>query len=168
MSSFPRDLLWVLRELQYRGSSDKTGGFPDAVARYLLIELGLSVDEVDDENRRLWKEFDNNELGRLIDAMHRIRNFASKEGNEYLMRYVITCMATIIQVQESELTDGQSDILNFFQELFDMKPSEFQSAIDHGYDRGVGLIFLANNYLESKRPSNSQKKLEAQSKSDAK
>jgi methionyl-tRNA synthetase len=68
------DLLWIFRELLIKGNN-KMGSYSDAVARYLLIHLGLSIEDTDAANRLFWQRIKAGTLGDLGDAAARIADF---------------------------------------------------------------------------------------------
>ena len=144
--NFGSDFLWITRELQFYGKSDKQGGFPDAVAKYMLVQMGVNVSDVDDANRLYWKKFKDNTLGDLDDALDRIRSLAFDKDYLYLKREIVSALAAVIQVQHSEVTSDQKAFIDLFQDLFDLKPSSFQSALQHGTDMGIALGYIVNEY----------------------
>ena len=124
------------------------GGFPDAVAKYLLVHLGVSVKEVDETNRVFWQKVENGTLGEFKDALLRISN-AVKE-NEWLKGYIVSSLVTVLEVQESNFTNEQSGLLDLFQSLFDMRPSDFEDAINKGQEWGIALKYVATEYVKSR------------------
>jgi hypothetical protein len=147
--NFGSELLWIMRELQYFGKSDREGGFPDAVAKYMLVQMGINVNDVDEANRLYWKKFNDNTLGDLDDAVERIRNLAFDKDYLFLKTEVVSALAAIIQVQHSEVTPEQKKFIDIFQYVFDLKPSDFQSALQHGTDMGIALKYVVNEYIKT-------------------
>lgn len=148
MIEFCVDALWTLGILQYLGKDDKFLGYPFAVSRLVLvISLGFSVETVDDAWTILQKRINNNTLGDYSDAIARIADYCTDK--ESLKKRIVSAMAAVIQVQRSEVTQEQRDFINNYQGYFDLKPSDFQSALHHGVDCGTATTFTANKYIES-------------------
>lgn len=141
------DLLWIFREFLIKGDNEM-GNYPDAVARYLLVQLGINISNVDETDQIFWQRANAGTLGDLTDAIGRIANCV--QDNDWLKRYIISSMAAIVTAQNSNLTDEQAGFMRVFQDVFDMRPSEFDSALSEGEEWGIALQFIADEYARSK------------------
>lgn len=65
-------------------------------------------------------------------------------------KYIISSMAAIVTAQNSKLTDEQAGFMKVFQDIFDMRPSQFDSALSEGEEWGIALQFVADEYAKSK------------------
>ncbi len=144
------DLLRMFRELQFKGDTDKTGGYTDTISRYLLVHMGFTLDTVDEANSLFWEKIENNKLGDLGDVAARVADFA--KDSDWIKEYIISSMGAIVEVQNtSVISDEQKNFYDAFLDLLDMKPSQFQSAFKKGIQWGIALKFTANAYAENGR-----------------
>jgi hypothetical protein len=146
---FGRDLLWTIRELQVRGQSDNLDSYDDAVAKFLLFDWGLTPEGVDESNRLFWQQVERESLGDFVEALKRIVDIVSE--NDDRKQHLVRDLAAVIQTQRAEINDKQRTFLNGFQEILDMKPSEFQNALERGGELGVALSFVGKAYSSTLR-----------------
>jgi hypothetical protein len=147
---FGFDFLWTLRELQDRDLDD----FDDAVIRYLLFDWGVTVETVDEANRLFWQRVKEGTLGDFRDSLDRIIRAIGSDND--LKNHLVRDLVVVLEIQRVKITNKQKSFLNGFQELLDMKPSEFQSAISRGSEWAMALQFVCRAYADTNRPRNSK------------
>jgi len=139
--------LWTFRELLVKGDS-KLGNYTDAVARYLLIHLGFSIEDIDEANRVFWQRLKAGTMGDLGDAVGRIADFV--KDNDWLKNYVVSSMTAMATIQDSPVTAEQIAFIRIFQDVLDMRLSQFESALDKGQEWGIALNYVVSQYALAK------------------
>lgn len=150
MSQLGKDLLGIFRGLISMTETDEFNSAQDALAKYFLIEMGLSIDYVDESDRKFYKDIESGNLDDFDDVIRRLTKFLARDGNEYLKCVIVSDLATLLQIQDEGISDNQNEYLDYFQEIFDMKPSEFQKCIQKGINKGIGLIYFSEAYSKRK------------------
>jgi tetratricopeptide (TPR) repeat protein len=145
---FGSDFLWLAKELRVRGNQNTMDNFDDATSKYLLFDWGLTPGGVDESSRVFWQRVERGALGDFADALKRL---SSAINNEDRKAHLVRDVSTILQIQQSSITDQQIAFVNGIQGLLDMKPSEFQAALGRGGDLANALIFICRAYSNSNR-----------------
>jgi hypothetical protein len=164
---FGVDYLWAMRELQNKGSTNKEGGFVDFISGVLLVIAGFSPEEKSEADHLFWTRNNNNTLGFFEDAIERLKRHSS--NSPAIKRTMISSFASIIQIQEAQITPEQKSFLYYFQNIFDMKPSEFQEAFARGEDIAVVLLSIVMYERETaKRSALAKEKVSTEKTSEVK
>ncbi len=149
-TDFGRDFLHLARELQLLGSD--TGNLDpvaDAAARLFLVHSwGLSVKEGDEANELFWEQLNAGELGELSKAVRRI---TARISDDRAAKERLIVQLAAIAAMDFDITDKEGAFLRWFQEAFDVRPSEYKAMIQQGLDLAVALDYFGTVYLEKKK-----------------
>jgi tetratricopeptide (TPR) repeat protein len=152
MNSTCLDMLRLFRELLVRTETDDPEDFADAIARYLLVQFGFGVQAVDEANNWFFMQVESARIEDLGSVIRRVADIV--QDNDWQKEWFVSAMAAIVQVQqEATITEAQRDYISAFKDLFDMKPSKFEGALQRGFDWGVALAFAAEAYCARRSPS---------------
>jgi len=144
---FGSDFLQLMRELQNRASIE--GGIDkisDAAASLFLTEWGLTVDEINEANKQYWEKWERNELKRPADVYQSMVDFAQHSLPD--RHRLITHIAAIVYL-DFEVTEEEREFTDLVQELFDMRPSEFNPLLEKGRNLAVALNHFGNVYAQA-------------------
>jgi hypothetical protein len=146
---FGYDFLWTMRELMFRRNVRSFDQYADSVAKFCLVQSGMSVDEVDKVNEQFFNRLERENLGSYSEALERLISSASKDVRT--QECIISSLAAVATTQVGEISEEQREFMHGFRELLDMKPSQFQQALQRGVDLAVALNYSARQYVESGR-----------------
>ncbi len=126
--------------------SDIKGDIVDAVIKLFLLQWGFSVEEIDYSNKLFWEKLNNNTLDDSLEpVLDRILSFIKddREKQEKLL-IEITCVG----LMDNEVSDRERYFANYFQEKFDLKPSEYSALCTKGGDWHLAFEYLGEEYIE--------------------
>lgn len=152
-NQFCVDFLWTMTEMIYRRTNVQFDGYAYSVAIFLLVNLGVPKEQVDEANQLLIKGFSNKNLGEYGDVVLRLTK-AFKDDN-YNQCNIISSLATVSFLQLGQLSEEQRDFMQGFQVLFDMKPSDYHKTLTKGVETGLTLNKLVERFIELRVPLNS-------------
>jgi tetratricopeptide (TPR) repeat protein len=152
MDNICLDMLRLFRELLVRSEAYQPADFADAVARCLLVQLGFSVQMVDEANSLFFVQVESERMENLGSVIDRVVDFI--QDSDWQKEWFISAMAAIVQAQRSAaIDDSQRDFIAAFRDFFDMKPSKFEGALDKGFGWGTALTFAAETYRTQLGPN---------------
>jgi hypothetical protein len=143
--AFGIDYLVIMRNLECR-EYQETGGddVADAAARLFLLQWGFSIEEIDEANRIFWDMAHQNKLpDKLAPVFQRVVEFVKKDPNG--VEKFITELAAVGSLN-GNITDQEREYLNQFEGYFDLRPSEFYELCQRGWNWGIALNYLGEQY----------------------
>ena len=146
---FRVDFFYLMQYLQFKGNPTSCDVFDHAVVDLLLFQWGLTIEEVDEAHRLAVKKAENNQLGNVTDAIVRLTKYASEDVGRKMQ--LVADLATVVSVQKYNLTDAQKNIVDGFQGLLDVRPSEFQFAINRGIELAAELAVIGHQFAAANR-----------------
>lgn len=146
--NFGRDFLYITRELQIRASeAGVIDPVSDAAAKLFLVQWGLSPDDVDEADTLFWDQASAGTLDEFHVAFERIVDYLGKDRAAQ-ERLVIQLAA--LGSMDFAITDEEASFVRWFQDAFDLRPSEFNELCQRGWEWAIALAFYGDAYEQAK------------------
>ena len=145
---FGCDYLDLMRWLETQGSKNMDP-VTDTAVRLLLLQWDFTLEEIDEANKQFWERLNAGTLPNdLLTVAKRITDYI-KDDKTAQERLIIELAA--IGYMDMNVNNGENTYVTWFQDLLDIKPSEFQALCTQGMNWAIGLNFFGNEYANSKR-----------------
>jgi len=152
---FGVDYLNLARSLEIRGLKDPNDPYSpssDAAAKLFLLQWGFTTDEIDKANQVFYEKVNNNELDDTLQpVIDRVMKFIGDDKEEQ-ERFVIELAA--LGMMDFNVTEDEKGFVFYFQDKFDLKPSEFQDLCMKGSQWAIALNYFGDEYMKEKNGKN--------------
>jgi hypothetical protein len=148
---FGCDYLNIMRSLEYAGSPREVDLVADAAARVFLLNWGFSVEEIDEANSLYLERLKKNELeGDLSKVAKRIADHIAQDKTA--QDRLVTELAAVSCIDDN-VTSDEAQFVKWFEDILDIRPSEFAALCDRGFDWAVALKFFGDAYADRRSAS---------------
>jgi hypothetical protein len=143
---FGCDFLNIMRNLELKGKDKSLNPVSDAAASLFLVQWGFSIEEVDKANALFWDKVESKKLENdLTVVAKRIVDHIS--GDHAAQERLVIQLAALGDM-DYDINEEEVSYVKWFEELLDMKPSEFYSLCERGEALAVALNFFGAKYRE--------------------
>jgi hypothetical protein len=148
--SFGCDYLNIMKYMEMPNEKEEydkdKASIVDAVARLFLLQWDFSVEEVDEACKAFWDKVDSHTLDEMITTvMDRIVIFL-KDDKKAQDKFFINL--TAVGQMDQTFLDKEGWIPRYFQDKFDIRPSELEQYFKKGFDWRIALDYLGQLYTE--------------------
>lgn len=148
--SFGCDFLNVMRQMELPNENEQydkdKSNVVDTVAKLFLLEWDFSVDEIDEANRVFWDKVNTQTLDKYISTVFDRIVIFLKDDKKSQEKFLI--QLTAVGQMDQTFLDSERATPQYFQEKFDIRPSELKQYFKKGFDWRIALDFLGEQYIE--------------------
>lgn len=139
--SFGVDFLHTMLETDKRSDVGSPKAHPIAMIM-LIMEWGLSLDEVNEANKLFWKKNDDKTLDDFPQAVNRLILY-TKDVPDAKSKLVTDMIA--ISYLDGNVSEDEKKLILALGEMYDFRPSEMAKFSNRAFDILNVLTWVANN-----------------------
>ena len=148
--SFGCDYLNMMRYMEMPNEKEEydkdKASVVDAVAQLFLLQWDFSVEEINEANKVFWEKVNSPTFDEKIDTViDRIVMFL-KDDKKAQDKFFI--QLTAVAQMDQTFLDKEGWIPRYFQDKFDIRPSELEQYFKKGFDWRIALDYLGERYTE--------------------
>jgi hypothetical protein len=149
---FGFDYLYLMRNFEMRGlepeSKQPFNRVEDAAARLFLLQWGFSVEEIDAANKLFLDRLEHHALERDLKVV--VDRLVEYVKTDPVAQERLVVQMAALGALDANVTKDEAEFVMLFQNLLDMRQSEFKRCLDQGADWAIALGYFGSVYAEER------------------